>query len=138
MKGLRRVFHGSLQAVLQSGKEITNMRDVSIKHAVFATGLILVLAVLALEADICSAQEKQLRLPAYYPETFSGQGCIDRITADKVVIDDRLFKFSSDVTFHTPEMENVSRSRLRPGSRVGFVKNSDNKVVSLWYLQSCK
>ncbi len=101
-------------------------------------GLVVCLLGSGMPAAVCFGQEDSITLPAFYPETFSGQGCIDRITAKQVVIDDRSRKFSSGATFHTPKMPQATWSRFRVGYRVGFIKNSENQIESLWYIKKCK
>ena len=76
-------------------------------------------------------------MPDHYPERFSGHGCLNRIEGNEVVIDDRLYKFASDATFHTPQSPFASRSSFREGARVGFVKSGEKKIESLWYIDKC-
>ncbi len=114
------------------------MRSANLKYVLLKIGLALLFAGIILPAALCLAQENSTTLPEFYPESFSGQGCIDRITARLVVIDDRLWQFSSAATFHTPKMPQAYWSRFRRGYRVGFIKNSENQIESLWYIQKCR
>ena len=98
---------------------------------VFLTGLFL------MPSAICLAQQDMDELPDFYPESFSGDGCIGRIATNKMVIDDRSFKFAPDITFHTPN-EDVLPSWFRKGMRVGYIKNSQNEIESIWYIQNCR
>lgn len=77
-------------------------------------------------------------LPAHYPDRFSGHGCINRIEGNEVVIDDQLYTFVADATFHTPESQLASRSGFRKRARVGFIASDNKKVESLWYIDQCR
>ncbi len=85
-----------------------------------------------------AAQQSLVELPDYYPDRFSGVGCIDSLTDKGVVIDDYMLKISPDTTFHTLKSQHVSRARFGVGMRVGFVKNSQNELDSIWYIQKCR
>ena len=98
----------------------------------FLTGGIIMLA------TVCAAQQSALELPDYYPQRFSGAGCIDSLTAKRVVIDDGTLKLSPNTTFHTLKNQFASRSQFREGMRVGFIKNSQNEIESVWYIQRCR
>ena len=94
-------------------------------------------------AVTCSgwAQQKRtagLILPEHYPDRFSGHGCIGRIEGNEVVIDDRLYRLTSDTTYHTPKSQYASRSRFREGMRVGFIQSAGKKIESLWYIDQCR
>ena len=114
------------------------MRSVNRVNGLWRIGLVLLLVGIGVPAAVCLAQENSTTLPEFYPESFSGQGCIDRITARLVVIDDSSWQFSSAATFHTPKMPQAYWSRFRRGYRVGFIKNSENQIESLWYIQKCR
>jgi len=74
-------------------------------------------------------------LPGHYPGKFDGTGHIDRIGDNEIVIDDSLYKISPFVKYHTPGASNTSIGRFRAGDLVGFIKNSDNDVISLWLVK---
>ena len=112
-----------------------------IKYFLCRLGLLLLLAGIILPAGPCWAQEARkggLILPEHYPSRFSGHGCINRIEGDEVVIDDRLYRFAGDATYHTPKAQYSSRSRFRKGVRVGFIETGDKKIESLWYIDKCR
>ena len=109
----------------------TSYAFLKIGLTVFIAGLFLI------PSAICLAQQDIEDLPDFYPESSSGDGCIDRMTTNKMVIDDRSFRLSSDITFHTPN-EDVLRSWFRKGMRVGYIKNSQNEIESIWYIQNCR
>ncbi len=110
-----------------------NNRDVMLK-----IGFMLLFAGLLIPAAAGWAQEGAINLPDFYPETFSGYGCIDGITSDGVVIDDRLMRFSISAKFHTPGKRDTNWMRFEPGYLAGYIRNADNEVESLWYIQPCE
>jgi hypothetical protein len=101
-------------------------------------GFVLILVALLLLPAVCVAQQRSGASIGYYPEGLSGQGCIDSITAEGVVIDDSAFEFSADVTFHQSKGQNASRSVFRQGTWVGYMTNSQKQIESLWYFRSCQ
>jgi len=107
-------------------------------HACLKIGLVLLLAGILLPAALGSARQDTTTMPHYYPSAFSGLGCIDRLGPQEVVIDDRLYKLCPEVSFNTPKMKNASRCWFHSGSLVGFVANSNNEIVSLWYIRKCR
>lgn len=114
------------------------MRYANMKHALLKTAVILVCAGLVLPVATGLAQENNMKLPDFYPENFSGHGCIDSMTYDRVVIDDRLMKFSAGATFHTPRIKVAAWSSFSEGDMAGFIVNDDNEIESFWYIQSCR
>ena len=93
----------------------TSYAFLKIGLALFIAGLILI------PSAICLAQQDIEDLPDFYPESFSGDGCIDRMTTNKMVIDDRSFRLSSVITFHTPN-EDVLRSWLEKKCELVILK----------------
>ena len=114
------------------------MRYSNLKGVLLRVGFILLCAGMVIPATAGWAQESTFELPDFYPESFSGFGCIDSINGDGVVIDDRLMRFSLAATFHTPKMPNASWQRFEPGYMAGYIWDDDNEIESLWYIQPCK
>ena len=114
------------------------MRCSNLKSVLLKMGFILLCAGMVIPATACWAGENAFKLPDFYPESFSGYGCIDSINGDGVVIDDRLMRFSLAATFHTPKMPNASLQRFESGYLAGYISNDDNEIESLWYIQPCK
>ena len=117
------------------------MKSVNIKRYIFSLGLVLFLAAITIPAATCFAKSGGslgVPLPDYYPESFSGVGCIQWITAKEVVIGDRLYTFASDVTFHSLSAFHASRSTFRKKVTVGFVESAPKVIESLWYLEKCR
>ena len=73
--------------------------------------------------------------PEHYPNGFHGMGHILKITGDEIVVDDKVFALSSDVTYHTLDIENASSGFFQPGKRVGYVFDSEGKIKSLWMIE---
>ena len=116
------------------------MRYSTMKYFLCRLVFLLLAAGIIAPAGACLAQESGNRgviLPDYYPERFSGHGCIYRIDDKQVVIDDRLFGFTPDATFSTFETPYASSSHFSRGQRVGFVKYN-RKIQSLWYINQCR
>jgi hypothetical protein len=74
-------------------------------------------------------------LPEHYPDGFDGFGRIDRIARDEVVIDDDLIPLASYVSYHTPKEMNAPSYLFVQGKLVGFIKNSENAIESLWLIE---
>ena len=101
-------------------------------------GFVFLISGIIMLTTVGAAQQSVVELPDYYPDRFSGAGCIDSLTAKRVVIDDRTLKLSPDTTFHTLKTQHASRSQFRAGMQVGYVKNSQNELESIWYIQKCR
>ena len=117
------------------------MRYSVIKNFLCRLGSLLLLAAILLPAGSCLAQERRSEgwiLPAHYPAHFSGHGCINRVEGDEVVIDDQLYRFAPDATYHTPKSQYSSRAPFRKGVRVGFMSTGNKKIESLWYIDTCR
>jgi hypothetical protein len=104
--------------------------------------LLMVLAFsIVLPSSPCSAQKlsnmsnKEWAFPEFYPKKFDGEGYINRITSDIVVIDDRLHRFSHFTKFATPTRKKTRSSRFHAGDLVGYTLNSKNEIESMWLLK---
>ena len=114
------------------------MRYANLKCVLLKMGLILLCAGMVMPTATCLAQENNIELPDFYPDSFSGQGCIDSITFDRVVIDDRLMTFAIGATFHTPKLKEAAWSTFSEGHMAGYVRNEANEIASFWYIQDCR
>ncbi|MBF0396820.1 MAG: hypothetical protein HQK78_08620 [Desulfobacterales bacterium] len=72
------------------------------------------------------------QIPPGYPKVFDGIGYIDRISKKEIIINDQLYKLSHDVTFNIPNKLNVDYEIFQPGAYVGFLKNPNGKIDSIW------
>ena len=110
------------------------MKRTALRNRLLTIALAVLLATIAWLPTSALAGQKKNTLPAHYPKKFTFTGCIQRATADDMVISDGLFKFAPDVTFNTPKALNTSRSWFRVGRRVGVIMNARHQIESLWYL----
>ena len=77
------------------------------------------------------------KMPDYYPaDGFDGIGYIDDISIrdGMVVINDMALKVSLYAEYHTPTTKNVSGYLFKVGDKVGYIKNSDNTIISMWLI----
>ena len=114
------------------------MRPVKLRRILLKVGLGLLLLGLAWPVGGSLASGKSKDLPVHYPAEFTWVGCIDHIKANRVVIDDYLYRFAPYVTFHTPKTPDATRAWFRIGRQVGIVLNSEKQIESMWYLKKCK
>lgn len=77
----------------------------------------------------------EIVLPQHYPNGFDGYGLLQRIGGREVVIDDQLLKLSPSIKYHTPTSISASGAYFRPGVIVGFLRNSENEIISLWLIE---
>jgi hypothetical protein len=102
---------------------------------------VLALAIISISwpAGQCLAGKDEIPLPAHYPEEFNIVMCIERVDSDRILMGDSLYKYAHKVKYYVPETpEPTSRSRFRPGRKVGLVLNSRNQVESMWYIERCR
>jgi len=86
-------------------------------------GIGIAFIVIALFGGISYARERT-DLPQHYPDEYSGQGYIDRIATDEIVINDTWYELSPYVIFNTPHGMNISRSHFRAGQSVYYILNA--------------
>ena len=72
------------------------------------------------------------QLPAHYPDTYSGNGVVDRLDTDLVVIDDSSYIIFPYTSFHTPTMKNAPRTWFKKGQHVGFVEGNPGEILELY------
>ena len=108
------------------------------KKALIYTGLVLVLMGIAVHSGFSQGGglvKPEMVFPEHYPYGFHGMGEIGRIGEDDIVIDDTHFALSPDVTYHTVEIENASKSFFRPGMMVGYLLTHEKVIKSLWKIE---
>jgi hypothetical protein len=109
-----------------------------IKHILICSGLVLFIVSSAIPARVAHAQRRvkgEWVLPKHYPDGFDGMGHIDRIAKDEIVIDDVLLRLSPSVTYRTPKTKHSTSAHFSPGNLVGYLKNSEGEVISLWLIK---
>jgi len=113
------------------------MRHVRIPQALLVMVALVLIAGLSLPGAVCHAKKAAIgewAFPEHYPKKFNGEGHIDSIGKDGIVIDDRSFGFSPFVQFSTPTRERASRSQFRPGDLVGYIANDKKQIEALYLL----
>ena len=75
-------------------------------------------------------------LPAKGPDLhygkFDGTGVIERITSQEVVIDDKLYRLGSRITYKYRDGSSATADNFPVGTRVWFVLYTDNIIKSVW------
>ena len=78
-------------------------------------------------------------MPQHYPPAgFDGYGRINRISAKEVVIDDGLLRLARLVNYQTPNSKIAVRSNFEEGDLVGYLKNSEHQIISMWLIEKRK
>ena len=77
----------------------------------------------------------EMVMPKHYPYGFDGMGEIGRIGYEDIVIDDKHFALSPDVTYHTLNIRNASKAFFRPGMRVGYLIAYEKVIKSVWLIE---
>ena len=105
-------------------------------------GLTMVLNGLYAPATVQCEEQKVIPewiMPKHYPpDGFDGYGLIDRISREEVVIDDDLFKLARWVKYATPTNKSSSHSNLKVGDMVGYLKNPEHEIISIWLIETNK
>ena len=67
-------------------------------------------------------------------EAIEGNGAIDQIRDDEVVVNDCLFTLSPGVKFYTNSKMNTyaNRSWFKKGTKVGYQINDNDDVTAMW------
>jgi hypothetical protein len=91
-----------------------------------AVGLLVVISAVQGEA------RERTDLPRHYPDEFSGEGQIDRIATDEIVINDCFYRFSKHPMFNSYTHVNVSIKQFHEGDSVYYIKNDKGEIESLW------
>jgi hypothetical protein len=106
---------------------------------VICIGLAIFLGGLFIPAGVKGEEQKVIPewiMPQHYPPAgFDGYGLINRISAEEVVIDDDLFKLDRSVIYVTPTNMMSSRSNFEEGDLVGYLKNSEHEIKSMWLIE---
>ena len=109
------------------------------KRFLICIGLVLFLVGMVIPCGFAHAQSRLVKpemvFPEYYPYGFHGMGYILSIEQAQIVIDDSVYALSSDVTYHTLEIENASSAFFRQGKRVGYILADQKVIKSLWMIE---
>ena len=105
-------------------------------------GLALFVGGLLIPASVKCEEQKVIPewiMPQHYPPAgFDGFGRINRISAQEVVIDDGLLKLARLVNYVTPTSKIAVRSNFEEGDLVGYLKNSEHEIISMWLIEKKK
>jgi hypothetical protein len=109
------------------------------KPILIYTSLALFFVTMTIPLHVIHAQQRvkpEWRMPKHYPNGFNGWGHINVISVDtgEVVIEDVSLRLSPHAEYHTPTETNVPITLLQPGNLVGFIKNSQDEIISLWLI----
>jgi hypothetical protein len=74
-------------------------------------------------------------LPAGYPDGFDGYGRIDDLDDYRAVIQDILIKLAPSATFHMPNNMFGTIADFEIGDRVGYMKNEQGEITSMWLIE---
>jgi len=105
-----------------------------LKTALFIGLLLLVVPALGMLPDLAGNSGLSTALAADFVEPFEGEGTIDAIYDDKIVIGDSLYVLSGLVRYyedHTME-KTAGRYHFKVGTAVGFLVNREGKVEVLF------
>ena len=79
-----------------------------------------------------SIPEKEGEESVNINKQFHGKGVIDRIAIKEIVIDDTLFKLALDAKYYSKQGKITKKKKFITGNLVGYFKNSQGIIVSLW------
>lgn len=108
-----------------------------LKQTLVCIGLVLFFMSVGITESFSQAPKRykpEAELPIEYPDGFHGFGPIDALREDVIVIGDMLIKLSPSVTFHTPTNMNSYPADFNKGDLVGYLKNSEGEITSLWLI----
>lgn len=108
------------------------------KHILICIGVTFVLFSAAMPGGPSHAERRvkpEVVLPGDYPDGFHGYGRLNRINQNEAVIDDRLRKLASQVTYHTPTEKTSGQYAFKRGDLVGYLNDSERQIVSLWLIE---
>jgi len=104
-----------------------------ISMLIFASSLV---AVSTLSAEMINKSGKIIT--THYPVRFTGVGIINSIDSMRVIIDNDVFLFSSQIKFMTPRDEHSSVGAFGRGGNVGYVLNGENQITELCLILESK
>ena len=78
---------------------------------------------------------EEWKLPDFYPRGFDGYGRIDKIFADRIIINDSSKKLSSSAVYGVPSSPHASKSSFQVGNTVGYLLDQRREIISLWLIK---
>lgn len=105
-------------------------------------GLAIFVGGLCIPASVRCEEQKVIPewiMPKHYPpDGFDGYGYINRISKEEVVIDDQLLKLAPLVKYVTPANKIASSFNFEVGDLVGYLKNPEHEIISMWLIEKEK
>jgi hypothetical protein len=101
-------------------------------HKALLLGLFISIALMGTFGHAAGPYKGEWVLPNHYPNGFDGWGRIDRLADHEVVIDDTSHALSAAVIYNTPTSSHIPASWFHVGDLVGYLKNGNNEIISLW------
>ena len=105
----------------------------------FCVGMVVLMASGAIFGNVSYAAGKifleEWKLPDFYPRGFDGYGRIDKIFADRIIINDSSKKLSSRAVYGVPSSPHASKSSFQVGNTVGYLLDHQKEIVSLWLIK---
>ena len=105
----------------------------------FCVGMVVLMASGAIFGDVSYAAGKifleEWKLPNFYPRGFDGYGRIDKIFADRIIINDSSKKLSRSAVYGVPSSPHASKSSFQVGNTVGYLLDHQKEIVSLWLIK---
>ena len=71
-------------------------------------------------------------LPSHYPNAFRWTGTVETISADTIVVGDREFTISSNISFNRLNSINSTASNLSEGMTIGCTLSDSGQIISIW------
>jgi len=105
----------------------------------FCVGMVVLMASGAILGNVSYAAGKifleEWKLPDFYPRGFDGYGRIDKIFADRIIINDSSKKLSRSAVYGVPSSPHASKSSFQVGNTVGYLLDHQKEIVSLWLIK---
>jgi len=105
------------------------------KMKTFKNLLILMTSLLCLFFILSNKTFAEKPIHPDYPYDFDVTGKLDRISREKLVIDDTLYKLSSSVTYHAPDKVFTNLLDFHVQDTVGVLLKGKNEIVSIWLIK---
>jgi hypothetical protein len=70
-----------------------------------------------------------------YPKRFDGMGYIDRVDANRIIIDDTPYPLADAITFNTPRRRGAPASWFKKGQYVGYLQDKDGAIKNVYLLK---
>ncbi len=72
------------------------------------------------------------QLPSHYPNAYRWVGIVEDISADSIVIGDREFTKSSNISFNRLNSLNTTINEVKIGMIIGCKLSNTDQIISVW------